>query len=100
MNPPKPWQRIAVPPANAGSLRTPRTIWKRIDTRALGLQDGKFFAGILELHSQACGPRKRGRVMGYVPSLGAARWDPRVKEARDGKWDLVEARGAYFRFGC
>lgn len=80
-----------MPAAGVGGI--PRTIWKRIDGRIPAAEDRRFLTVVVELHSQGAGPRKRGRIAGYVPVLAAARWDPSVKEVRDGKWDIVEARG-------
>jgi len=85
------WQRIAVLAASSDGI--PRTIWKRVDGGISNAESGRFLACVVELHSQGYGPRKRARATGHAPALVTAKWDPRVRDAHDGRWDLVEARG-------
>lgn len=54
-----------------------------------------YASAMTELECQGQGARKRARKTAYVPAWGDSRCDSRIGEPRDGKWDLIEARGSY-----
>ncbi|KAJ9132615.1 hypothetical protein NKR23_g11104 [Pleurostoma richardsiae] len=85
---PKPWHRVLVPSSHARANQ--RRVWKRIGGLARPVGDDS--AAFVELAAQGQGARKRARTMRFVRSLADVKWDSRVREARDGSWDLVEAR--------
>lgn len=58
-------------------------------------EDRKYAICATELRAGGAGQRKRRRDGGHVPAWGDARWDHRVRDLKDGRWDLVEARGMH-----
>ncbi|KAK0729485.1 hypothetical protein B0H67DRAFT_1229 [Lasiosphaeris hirsuta] len=88
----KPWQRVLVTPATG--LSRQRKIWKRVDGISSVVCDKSYMRAFVELESQGQGSRKCPRRVNHVPVWGDARWDTRVGQPHDGKWDLVEARAA------
>ena len=88
---PKAWQRVPVAPVPG--LRRQLRIWKRVGGQVAEPGQGQYDRAMSELERQGEGSRKRARRARHMQAWSDARWDSRVEEGRDGKQDLVEARG-------
>lgn len=88
--PPRAWERVAVPPANA-SRRSDHKIYKRITARPR--VDDKYQATVAELESQGFGERKRARAGFHVSPYGDALFEEREEDEISGQEMLDNARG-------
>ncbi|ROV87589.1 hypothetical protein VMCG_10610 [Cytospora schulzeri] len=88
--PPKPWKRIAVPPATV--RHGDQKIYKRVVANLYA--DTKYIAVAAELDSQGFGGRKRAKTNTYLEawSWGGPRFDPACEDESTGGYDLVRAR--------
>ncbi|KAL2259434.1 hypothetical protein VTK26DRAFT_6898 [Humicola hyalothermophila] len=89
---PRAWERVAIAPLS--SQRRQLRIWKRVSGPAAAFANSEYVRAMTELARQGQGSKKRTRQASHVPVWGDAKWDPRVEDRRDGKWDLIEARAS------
>lgn len=85
------WHRVAVVPASHSGRQ--RKIWKRVPGLLSGQRDADYLRAMGELEGHGADPRKRARHEKHVNVWGEAGWHVGVDDPRDGKWDLVQARG-------